>query len=273
MMLAFLAAGFPRYPSRIGCPLRDVAWAKWFNHSFHVVTMVDMVGPTSEPGRHEPATRQTVDFFTRYAVAVAFLGFVIFNVGGLTAMALYPFPFSLFHDSYSEVGSIVTGNYGAGLLSAGLALSGILWIPIVLVYARAAIDAGKAKAQPFAMIGFTFQLVGRVAMILVGVFPTKPWSSTHDVVAIMWMAGECLGVILIMIEMLRTRKERAWGIAAILANMVGTVAWLPLAVGAWKGMGVSEFITMTAVYVFNMALWLRAYKGGAEIDPRKEKKA
>ncbi len=214
------------------------------------------------------------DFFTRYSVIVAFIGFATFIVGGLAAMALYPDPsFSLFHDSYSEVGAIVTGNYGAGLLSVGLALSGILCFPVVIVYGRAAIDSGKAKAQPFAMVGFSFQLAGRVAIILVGAFPTKPWGSLHDTVAIVWMAGESLGVILIMVELFRYRKERAWGIGAALVNAVGTLAWLPIAMGAWEGMGVSEFITMLAVYAFNIALWIRAYKGGAEFGPIREKKA
>jgi uncharacterized protein (UPF0210 family) len=57
-----------------------------------------------------------------------------------------------------------------------------------------------------------------------------------------------------------------------LVNVVGTVAWIPYAAGAWDGMGVSEFITMTVVYAFNIALWVRAYKGGAEIGAKLEKK-
>ncbi len=205
------------------------------------------------------------DFFTRYAVIVAFIGLALFNIGGFAAMALYPFPFSLLHNSYSEVGAIVTGNYGAGLLSAGLALSGALWIPVALVFAREVIEGGKAKSQPFALAGFVSQLAGRIAMIAVGAFPTKPWGGTHDAFAIIWMMGECLGVILIMIEMFRSREERAWGIAGLIVNVVGTVAWIPVMTGAWDGMGLSEFITMTAVYVYSAVLWIRAYKGKAAI--------
>ncbi len=212
------------------------------------------------------------DFFTRYAVIVAFVGFALFNAGGLLAMALYPYPFSLFHDSYSEVGGVVTGNYGAGILSVALALSGALCFPVVVVYAREVIGVWKTRPQPSALIAFAFQLVARVAIILVGAFPTKPWRGTHDAVAIVWIAGETLGVILIMVEMFRYRKEFWWGIGAALVIAAGTIAWIPYATGAWDGMGVSEFITMLAIKVFNMALWIRAYKGGAAIGGALEKK-
>jgi len=213
------------------------------------------------------------DFFTRYAVIVAFVGFALFNVGGFVAMALYPYPFSLLHDSYSEVGAIVEGNYGAGILSVGLALSGALEFPVVVVFGREIIASGKARTQPFALLGFVFQLVARVAIILVGAFPTRPWRGTHDAVAIVWIAGETLGVIFIMVEFFRWRKELWWGIAGALVIAIGTIAWIPYAAGAWDGMGVPEFVTMTALYAFNVALWIRAYMGGAAIGDGLERKA
>jgi hypothetical membrane protein len=206
-----------------------------------------------------------IDFFTKYAAITAIVGFGLFNAFGFSAIALYPFPFSLLHDPYSAVGAVLTGNYAAGVLSSGLALAGSLWIPIVLVFLREIIAGGKAKAQPFALAGFVMQLVGRVGVILVGTFPTQPWRGTHDAVAIVWMAGELLGVIFIMVEMFRSPAERKWGLSAVLAIVVGSLSWLPYAFGAWDGMGVSEFVTMSAVYAYSVALWVRAYKGNAAI--------
>ncbi|MEX2727961.1 MAG: hypothetical protein Q6353_011960 [Candidatus Sigynarchaeum springense] len=205
------------------------------------------------------------DFFTRYAVIVALVGFALFNAAGFIAMAIYPYPFSLLHDSFSEVGAIIDGNYGAGILSVGLALSGALEFPVVVVYGREIISRGKASSQPFALLGFVFQLVARVAIILVGAFPTRPWRGTHDAVAIVWIGGESLGVIFIMIELFRYRKERWWAIADVLVIAVSTVIWIPYAAGAWEGMGIPEFVTMTAIYAFNLLLWIRAYMGGAAI--------
>ncbi|MBN2151999.1 MAG: hypothetical protein JW839_11165 [Candidatus Lokiarchaeota archaeon] len=209
--------------------------------------------------------KMRADYFTRYAVIVAFLGLALFNVGGFLAMALYPYPFSLLEDSYSEVGAIVDGNYGAGVLSVGLALAGALEFPIVVVYAREVVAGGRARSQPFALIGLAFQLLARVAVVFVGAFPTLPWRGAHDAAAILWIGGETFGVIFLMIELFRWRKELWWAIGGALVIAAGTIAWIPYATGAWEGMGVSEFVTMTLIYAFNVALWIRAYKGGAAI--------
>lgn len=206
------------------------------------------------------------DFFTKYASMTALAGFILFNVFGFLAIALYPSPFSLLEDPFSAVGAVVTGNYAAGMLSSGLALAGVMWMPIVFVYLRELASNGKVKSQPFAAIGFIMQLVGRVGVILVGAFPTRPWKGVHDAVAITWMAGEVLGLIFIMIEMFRSPAECKWGLGAVLAIVVGVSSWLPYAFGAWDGMGVSEFITTLAVYCYSIALWVRAYKGKAAIE-------
>lgn len=211
------------------------------------------------------ATTMNPDFFTKFASMTAIIGFGLFIAFGLAAALLYPFPFSLLADPYSKVGAIVTGNYAAGMLSAGLAVTGAFMIPVVVAFLRETVDHGKGRRMPVVSIGFIMQLAGRAGMILVGVFPTRPWKGIHDAVAITWMAGEVLGMIFIMIEMFRWPTERKWVLVATLVIVAGIVSWLPYAFGTWEGMGMSEFITMLTIYAYSLGLWVRAWKHGAAI--------
>lgn len=211
------------------------------------------------------------DFFTRFAAIYALIGFVLFMVFGLTAVAIFHPPFDWINNDYSAVGAITDGNVSAGFLNAGLAVAGALWIPVVIACLRQLHLGKQLRARFFASAGFIAQLAGRVAMILVGAFPTEPWHAVHVPMAITWMAAETAGVAFIMLDItllqFRTRVQRGskkdWMLAAIAVIVACSLSWLPVLALGLEGYAIPEFVSMLAIYAFSIAIWIKAYVHGA----------
>ena len=198
------------------------------------------------------------DFFTRISIILAFIGFGAFMVLGSLAILFYAPGWSILDDSFSIAGSIIPGNdTSVVLMMLGLGISGALMIPVAFAFMKSAAGNLKEKKQYFAFIGCILQVVGRVFMILVGLFPKIPWDEVHDSIAIVWFVGEVSGMVLIGIEMLRGKRDIAWGIVALVLVALGGLLWIPY--GDWyDGAAIPEIASVAAIYGFAIAMWIRA---------------
>ncbi|MEX2715226.1 MAG: hypothetical protein Q6353_004600 [Candidatus Sigynarchaeum springense] len=211
------------------------------------------------------------DFFTRFAVIMAFLGVGLFILLISTAVVLFPFPWNAVDDSFSDLGSILTGNYAAGFFAASLSLGAVSWMPVVLVYVRALLANWKGCKQVCGLLGFMFQLAGRAIAVVVCMFPTQPWHKVHDYIAAAWLGCEIVGLVFIAIEMCRGRKDMAWGFIPFVLIFVGVAFWLPYVLGIWGGIAIPEIASMVLVYSYSMALWARAWQGKVAIGVARTK--
>ncbi|MFX0098402.1 MAG: DUF998 domain-containing protein [Candidatus Hodarchaeota archaeon] len=206
------------------------------------------------------------------SVIVAFIGFIMFMVFGTLALVLYPPIWNIFDDSFSTAGAIIPGNPGTVLMLNGLAMAGILMIPISLIYVKHYLKEGS-KIKYLIIICFFMQVISRVFMIFVGLFPTKPWGSLHDNFAIVWFGGEALVTIILSFLMLGTKKTKEinkdipLGIVYLILNAVSFFFWLPCILEIWEGMAIPELYSVGVIYSFSMILWGRAYNGKFVIGP------
>ncbi len=206
------------------------------------------------------------DFFTKYAVFMAFLGFGLFILFLFIALSFYPYPLVLTDDAFSDIGSIFTGSKAAGFFAAGMVIGGMSWIPVIMVYLREIFKNWRERKQGWALIGFLFQLLGRVFAILIGAFPSDPWGRIHSYIASMWLAGEVFGLIFIMIQMFQSKKELAWAIAPI-ALLAGAIFfWIPYIDETWGGIAIPEIASIIAIFSYSFALWIRAWYGKVAIE-------
>ena len=209
---------------------------------------------------------------------VAFIGFISFMVFGTLALTLYPPGWNIFDDSFSTAGAIIPGNPGTVLMLNGLAIAGILMIPINLIYIKYYMKEGT-KIKYLLIICFVIQVISRVFMIFVGLFPTIPWGPFHDAYAMVWFGGEAVVTIILSLVMLGTKKtkevnkDRVLGIVYLILNAVSFLFWLPCILGIWEGMAIPELYSVAVIYSFSMILWVRAYNGnfliGADISKLK----
>jgi len=206
-----------------------------------------------------------LDFFTRFAVAMAFLGLGVFILLISITVMLFPFPWSVVDDSFSDLGGIVTGNHAAGFFAVALCLGAVSWMPVVVVYVRELKVNWKACRQISGLIGFIFQFSGRAIAVVVCMFPTQPWHKVHDYIAGAWLGCEIVGLVFIAIEMLRGRMDTTWGIVPFAFIFAGVAFWMPYLLGIWGGIAIPEIASMTLVYAYSMALWARAWQGKAAI--------
>lgn len=211
------------------------------------------------------ASPSKVDFFTKYAVFTAFLGFGVFSLFIFIAMMLFPSSWSAVSSAFSDYGMIVTDNYAAGFFEAGLAIGAYSWMPILIVYLRRIVKDFPQAKQTCGLIGFITQLVGRVFAILVVAFPTKPWGRIHDNIAVIWLGCEIISLIFIAIEMLRGKKDRLWGLVPFIFIGVGVILWIPYLVKIWPGIAIPEIGSIALVFSYSIALWIRAWKGKTAI--------
>ena len=222
---------------------------------------------------------RTTDFFTKYAVFVAFLGFGLFFMFQFIAMAFYANPGRPWNPetgAFSDFGSIYQDSKAAGFSRPAWCWARRSAMPVVVVYLREMLKTWKQVPQVFGLIGFLCQLLGRVFGILIGAFPTTPWGRVHDDIAYAWLAGELIGSAFIAIEMLRGAKvnkikrknpDLLWGIMPFVLIVVGIAGWTPYFLGIWRGVGIPEIFSILAVFAYSIALWIRAWMGNASIGP------
>ncbi|HME55638.1 MAG TPA: hypothetical protein VKM55_25755 [Candidatus Lokiarchaeia archaeon] len=215
--------------------------------------------------KHSGEASFKVDFFTKYAVVVAFLGLGVFVMLIFIAMMLYPSSWNAENSAFSDYGSILTGNYAAGFFEAGLAIGAYSWMPIIIVYLKGIVRDFRQAKQTWGLLGFMIQFMGRVFAILVVAFPTKPWGRIHDNISIIWLGCEIISLIFIAIEMLRGKKDRLWGLIPFILIAVGVIFWLPYLLDVWKGIAIPEIASVALVFSYSIALWIRAWRGNVAI--------
>lgn len=205
------------------------------------------------------------DFFTRYAVVIAFIGLGLFTLFIFICLALYPFEWNPIDNAFSDMGRILSGNLVAGFFTVSLTFGAASWMPITLVYLREIVKNWREFRQYWGFIGFTLQAIGCIFAILICAFPMVPWLVIHDLFAAMWLISEVLGLMFVAIEMLRGKKDRTCGIIPFVIIPVGICFWVPYFLEIWTGLAIPEFISITIIYSYSMALWVRAWRGQSAI--------
>nr|MDO8113226.1 methyltransferase domain-containing protein [Candidatus Sigynarchaeota archaeon] len=197
------------------------------------------------------------DFFTRFAVIMAFLGLGVFILLIFITLMLFPFPWNIFD---------ITGNYVARFFAAGLSIGALSWMPIVVVYIRELVANWKACKRTSGLIGFIFQFAGRAIAIVVCMFPTQPWHKVHDYIAAAWLGGEIIGLIFIAIEMLRGKKDFVFILVGCVFILVGATFWVPYLLEIWNGIAIPEISSMILATYLGAILVEDTIKRQANLD-------
>jgi hypothetical membrane protein len=222
------------------------------------------------------ANRKTTDFFTKYAVLVAFLGFGLIIVFYFAAWAVYTQPWTLETNSLSDLGSIYANSRAAGFFAAGTVLASSFCMPVVVVYLRRMAKTWKQTPQACGLIGLLLMLAGRVLGVLIGAFPTMPWTTAHGDFADLRNPCEILAMAFIGIEMLRGAKvnnikhenpDLLWGIVPFVLIAVVLISCIPFLMHVWTGEAIPEIVDFICEFTYSIALWIRAWMGNDSIGP------